>query len=141
AEELARPEPGDFLAPSGHAGLALHDDEELGAGAPLGDQHLPGVDPHVLRPPRNQLEVLLREGREEGDVGQMVADGIAPQPSHGGNLLRGSTTSPVWPGTGRRRPPEVTRCWFLWSRLHRLSGRKVRQQGIDGFAASLPKLT
>src|SRR5262249_59534731 len=112
-----------------------------GAGAPLGRPPLPGVAPPAPGPPRNQLEVLLREGREEGDVGQMVDERIAAQPSHGGNLLRVSTTSPVWPGTGRRRPPEVTPCWFLWHRLHRLSGRKVRQRGIDGFAASLPKLT
>src|SRR5262249_10273297 len=66
--------------------------EELGAGAALGDQHLAGVDLHVLGPPGDQLQVLLGQGREEGNLSQMVDERIATQPSHAGNLLRLSTT-------------------------------------------------
>ena len=69
----------DLAALAGDPGGAVEDHEELVAGLALGDEGLAGRDPHVLRPPGDQLEVLAGAGREQRDLLEVIDEGVSPR--------------------------------------------------------------
>jgi len=73
----ARPDRRDLATLAGDPGLAIEDDEELVAGLTLRDQGLPGWHPDVLRPLRDQLEVLAGAGREERHLLQVLDECVS----------------------------------------------------------------
>ena len=59
-----------------HLGGAAQDHEELVAGLALGDERLAGRDAHLLRPLRDQLEVLAGAGREQRDLLEVIDEDV-----------------------------------------------------------------
>ena len=57
-------------------GGAAQDHEELVAGLALGHEGLAGRHAHLLRPLRDQLEVLAGAGREERDLLEVIDEDV-----------------------------------------------------------------